>query len=148
MEIYKHGDEQYPKYAASYKNQTVTGPDYVLYFTKAVGPEVEDSLYWDGVGWTTTISLSANIGSASGKSIIANVPLGAYTIPDNVSYLAWAVHDTFGGERITFIDVAPDEYSLWCVPDSAAIPSYNIFIVVGLLFGISMFIARKHIKRK
>ena len=146
LEDFKQGIHPYPFYVASYQNQSVYGPGYKLLLFKDT--DNETSYLWDGAGWTLTKILSANIGYASGKSIIANVPSGAYIIPDNVSYFAWAVHENYGGERVTYIDVAPNEYSLWSVPQSETIPSYNIFIVVGLLFGISMFIVRKHIKRK
>jgi len=146
MEIYKQGDQQYPRYVAFYQNQSEYGPDYKFVFINEINNETW--WVWDGSGWTLSNGLSANIGSASGKSIIANVPSGAYTIPDNITYFAVAEHDNYlgGGEAIAYLDIAPNDYALWSV--SETIPSYNIFIVVGLLFGLSMVIARKYIKGK
>jgi hypothetical protein len=139
-------EPQYPYYVAYYQNHSIYGPDYKLVFVHNI--DNETSLYWEGVGWTDDQGSSANIGSASGKSIIANVPPGAYTIPDNVTYIVASEHDEYlgGSEGIAYLDVAPNEYEPW--PDAAEdeIPSYNLIIMVGVLVGICLIIIKKKIK--
>ena len=147
MALYKQGKQQYPFYVAYYQNHSHFGPDYKLVFIHQIDNETSEC--WDGAGWTDTQILAASIGSASGKSIIANVPPGAYTIPDNVTYIAASEHDEYlgGGESMAYLDIAPNEYELWSVSKDE-IPSYNLFIVLGVLFGISLIIIKKQINSK
>ena len=144
----------YPYYSILYQNHSVTGQgaDYLgfhVFFTYVLDESTR--LYWNETAeWVSNTSLASDIGSASDKSIIADVPKDAYTIPDYIDYIALSVHSVYYPspieEFIEYLDFAPNKYDPFASEDK--IPSYNLFIVVGLLFGISLIIIKKQIKRK
>jgi len=138
-------DMTYPYYAIWYYNWTFYGLGYRVFLIY----ETEfDSEYWDGSGWASSEDLAVDIGSASDKSIVANVPSGAFIIPDDITFLAEGMHMEIisFSEIIGYADIAPNKYDPLASEDK--IPSYNLFIVVGLLFGISLIIIKKQIKSK
>ena len=141
-------DMTYPYYAILYDNWTYYALGYRVFLTY----ETEfDTDYWDGSGWAATEDLAVEVGSASDKSIVANVSSGAFIIPDNITFLAQALRIEFIGifpeeEVILYTDIAPNKYDPLASEDK--IPSYNLFIVVGLLFGISLIIIKKQIGKK
>ncbi len=142
----------YPYYSILYENHSVTGQldeylGYHVFFTYVIDQYTEQ--YWNATtGWVSTTALASDIGSASDKSIIADVPTN-YTIPDDIDIIATSVHSEllfYTNEVFEYIDIAPNKYDPFASEDK--IPSYNLFIVVGLLFGISLIIIKKQIKSK
>ncbi|MFX1314956.1 MAG: hypothetical protein ACFE9T_03770 [Promethearchaeota archaeon] len=144
----------YPYYTILYENHSVTGQwdeylGYHVFFTYVIDENTEQ--YWNATtGWVSTTALASDIGSASGKSITADVPTSAYTIPNNIDIVAISVRSEFLfliDETFEYIDFAPNKYDPFA-GNGDQIPSYNLFIVVGLLFGTSLIIVKKHIKKK
>ncbi|MFX1409174.1 MAG: hypothetical protein ACFFA6_02390 [Promethearchaeota archaeon] len=147
-------EQTFPYYLILYENHTVTGTGdeylgYHVFFTYVI--DEYNQLYWnETTGWVSSNTLALDIGSASGKSIIADVPTNAYTIPDDVDIIATSVRSEFlfyTDEIFEYLDIAPNKYDPFA-GNGDEIPSYNIFIVVGVLFGISLIIVKKHIKKK
>lgn len=153
MTLYIQGNITYPYYSILYQNFTssffpYTSLGFHAFFIYVI--DIETIVFWnETAGWVSDESYAEDIGYVSDKSIIADVPLGAYDIPDNVTCIAMTTY----AEQLSMVefllygDIAPNEYDLYPSEDDV-IPSYNVFILVGLLFGISLIIIRKHIKRK
>ena len=140
-------DMTYPYYAILYDNWTYYELGYRLFLTY----ETEfDSEYWNGSGWASSEDLAVDVGFASDKSIVANVPSGAFIIPDDITFLAQAMCAEFIVmfiEMIVYTDIAPNKYDP-LASSADQIPSYNLFIVVGVLVGISLIIIKKQIGKK
>jgi len=139
-------DMTYPFYALIYDNFSSYGLGFKVFFTNQT--EFDDEEYWDGSGWIGSPSSAIEVGNASEKSITAYVPPAAYTIPDDITFLAEAlILEEIGYyEAFAYADIAPNKYDPFASEDK--IPSYNLFIVVGLLFGISLIIIKKQIGKK
>lgn len=150
-----HGFTQaptYPYYAILYENHSANGLGYLgfhVFFLNVTSAYTEQ--YWNvTMGWVSDISLASDIGSASDRSIIADLPMDAYTIPDDIDCIAlsnyliifFLIEDTY-----QYTDIAPNKYDPYGDKGNN-IPSYNLFIVVGLLFGISLIIGKKYLKKK
>lgn len=148
MEIYKEGNMTYPYYAVYYDNwsQSLGYRVIFAYVYEYLGDE--DSEFWNGSGWVMGEDDALPIGTASGKSIIADVPPEAYNITNNTTYIAQSIHIKYSPNEIkAYIDIAPEEYML-LEETEELIPGYNLFIVVGVLVGISLIIIKKQVKRK
>ncbi|MFX1322884.1 MAG: hypothetical protein ACFFAQ_14700 [Promethearchaeota archaeon] len=144
----------YPYYSILYENHSVTGQydeylGYHVFFTYVIGEY--NQLYWNATtGWVSSTALASDIGSASGKSIIADVPTNAYIIPDDIDIIAMSVYSEFlffTDELFEYIDIAPNKYDPFA-SDGGGIPSYNLFIIVSILLGISLIIIKKQFKSK
>ena len=136
----------YPYYLIYYDNWTNFELGYRVFFVL----KIEDSpwrLFWNGSEWVADEDEAMDIGSASDKSIVANVPPGAFVIPDNITYIAASgCNEAIGMyEMIGYSDIAPNKYDP-LASNGGEIPSYNLFIVVGFLVGVCLIIIRKQIK--
>ena len=149
MELYKEGNMTYPYYAIYYDNWSQSLGYRVIFAHVYEYLGDEDREFWnETAGWVSNNTLALDIGSASDKSIIANVPPKAYNITNNTTYIAQSIHIKYSPSEIKYyIDIAPEEYML-LEETEEVIPGYNLFIIVGVLVGISLIIVRKHIKRK
>ena len=80
----------YPYYTVLYQNHSMfgyEGLDFHVFFTYVTGPSTEQ--YWnETTGWVSSAFSASDIGYASDKSIIADVPTEAYTIPDDIDCIA------------------------------------------------------------
>ena len=113
-------------------------PSGIIYFVEV----------WTGTGWTFNILDGLNIGSMTGNLVEGTVPPAAWTVPDNVT---WYVVSNAGNplvDVILYADIAPNEYEPFPTGGDDAIPGYDLFIFIGVLFGISIYIVIKRIKRK
>ena len=135
----------YPYYEIYYDNWTDYGLGYKVFLTY----ETEfDTEYWDGSEWVDHENDAMEVGSASDKSITADVSTDALNITDDLTFIAQSmcVEKIGDDEAMGYIDIAPNKYDPFASEDQ--IPSYNLFIVVGVLFGITLIIIKKQIKRK
>ncbi|MFX1417358.1 MAG: hypothetical protein ACFE9N_00410 [Promethearchaeota archaeon] len=146
IDSYKQGELPYPYYIIRYVSLPYYYSGFKVLLYKMIG--FLDFLFWTGSGWSTNPDLAQEIGSISANSIIANVPIGAYTIAEDITFFAIIEHMIFGSDTIYYMDIIPNEYSLWSVSVPESILSYNIFILTGLLFGISIIIIKNMMKEK
>ena len=149
MELYKEGNMTYPYYAIYYDNWSQSLGYRVIFAHVYEYLGDEDREFWnETAGWVSNNTLALDIGSASDKSIIANVPPEAYNITNNTTYIAQSIHIKYSPSEIKYyIDIAPEEYML-LEETEEVIPSYNLFIIVGVLVGISLIIIKKQIGKK
>lgn len=99
---------------------------------------------WTGAGWSFDYNDGYNIGTMIGNLVEGTVPSGAWTVPDNVT---WYAESTAGNplvDVILYFDKAPDA----SIGDDGAILGYDLFIFIVAIFGISIYIVIKRIKRK
>ncbi|MFX1322883.1 MAG: hypothetical protein ACFFAQ_14695 [Promethearchaeota archaeon] len=138
--------QSYPFYEIIYHNETIYLLDYRMILTYVTEFDEE---YWDGSGWTSDINLAVDVGSASGKSIIANVSTDALNITEDLTFIPQSTCYNslmLQDEIIVYADFAPNKYDPFASDDE--IPSYNLFIVVGVLVGISLIIIKNQIKKE
>ncbi|MFX1314757.1 MAG: hypothetical protein ACFE9T_02765 [Promethearchaeota archaeon] len=148
MELYKKGNMTYPYYAIYYDNwsQSLGYRVIFAYVHEYLGDEEKE--FWNDLGWVTSEEDASPIGTTSDKSIIANVPPKAFNTTNSTTYIAQSVHIKYYSNEIkAYIDMAPEEYMLLKETEEI-IPSYNLFIIIGVLIGSSLIIVRKYFKRK
>ncbi|MFX1296135.1 MAG: hypothetical protein ACFFD2_14960 [Promethearchaeota archaeon] len=99
---------------------------------------------WNGTHWeNSSTATAANILSGvSQHSISAYIPDAVEEIPSSMKciLIAW-----FSGDPCSYADYAPAR------PTSGGgdeIPGYNIFLLIGLMIGVSFFLLRKKYKIK
>jgi len=104
--------------------------------------------YWTGVNWSSSEGSAVSVGSITGNFIEGTVPLAAWTIPDNVT---WYIVSTAGNvleDEYIYMDFAPDKYCPFSTNGDNIIPGYDIFLFISAMFGISIYVVIKRIKRK
>ncbi len=120
-----------------------------VYFVHHVGTGLIQFLeVWTEAGWSFNFNDGLIIGSIAGNLVEGTVPPAAWTVPDNVT---WYVGSTAGNplvDVILYADIAPNEYEPFPTGGDDAIPGYDLFIFIGALFGISIYVVIKRIKRK
>ncbi len=84
----------------------------------------------------------------TGNLVEGTVPPAAWTVPDNVTWYVDTIAGNADVDEILYADIAPDEYAQFPTGGDDAIPGYDLFIFIGALFGISIYVVIKRIKRK
>lgn len=135
------------EYGIFAENSSVGGSG--VWFVHYVGTGIVQFLeVWTGDGWSFNFNDGSPVGTMTSNLVEGTVPPAAWTVPDNVT---WYVATTAGNplvEVILYSDFAPDEFFPFPTGDDDAIPGYDLFIFIGALFGISIYVVIKRIKRK
>ena len=97
----------------TYENESYYGLDeFHVFFTYVIDSNTEQ--YWnDTSGWVSSATSASDIGFASDRSIIADVPTEAYNIPDDIDCFAasvcfiafFLIEDVY-----EYMDIAPNKY--------------------------------------
>jgi hypothetical protein len=141
-------DNEIIEYGISAVN--VSGVFRGIYFEHYVPTGVPDSYFvevWTGTGWSFNILDGLNIGNITGNLFEGTVPPAAWTVPNNVTWYFETIAGEVNGE-IYYADIAPNEFEQFPTGGDDAIPGYDLFIFIGALSGISIYIVAKRIKRK
>ena len=138
-------DLTFPYYAVVYDNSTGLG--FKVYLSHVTENYTK---YWDNSVWTDDQNLAMEIGYASDNSITVDIPLTAYMLPSNITILATVVAvEQYGPgfrEVIAYFDIAPNKYDPFALEDE--ISSFNLFIILFGLIGISLIIIKNQTRNK
>ena len=152
FELFEHydPDNEILEYGMCAVNSSAGGISgvYFYHYVPSGLPETYIIEVWTETGWSFNTLDGLNIGNITGNLVEGTVPPAAWTVPDNVT---WYVDTTAGNadiDEILYGDIAPDEYEPFPTGGDDAIPGYDLFIFIGVLFGISIYIVIKKIKRK
>ena len=152
FDLFEHydPDNETLEYGISAQNSSaggISGVFFVHYVLSGV-PDLYFVEVWTGTGWTFNILDGLNIGNMTGNLVEGTVPPAAWTVPDNVTWYVDTIAGNADVDEILYADIAPDEYAQFPTGGDDAIPGYDLFIFIGVLFGISIYIVIKRIKRK
>lgn len=154
MDLYKKtGNFTYPYYSVDYQNWTISFDYLDVFFVKHIDEYLSHDEYWTGSGYSPKEIEAQSVGNGSGSSIIGNVSMTDYIIPDNATIFAITTCGTLEIIDSTYylhfyFDFAPDEFNPFKTGDGDKIPSYNLWIVAAAMIGISIYIVIKRMKRK
>ena len=133
-----------PYYTIEFENQSGGGPIEVI-LKKGYPLDINNHAYeeWNGTGWENqTTATPANIVvDVTEHSVIAYIPDAVEEIPTDMKVVGYTRMSIFIPEYTIFSDVTP-------VPSTAAggIPSYNLFILICTMIGVSLIIIKKYKK--
>ncbi|MFX1302785.1 MAG: hypothetical protein ACFFBV_03155 [Promethearchaeota archaeon] len=99
---------------------------------------------WDNdtSSFQNNILLSDPVGSIAGGIISATVPLAAFEVLDNFTFIV----ETWYYDNVTdYYDIMPNQYSQYA-RNIGGIPGYNILILFGIIFSIVSIIIKKRLK--
>lgn len=104
--------------------------------------------FWTGENWSEEQDQGQDIGLISDKSMLVNIPIDAYIIPDNLTYIAISmIMETKDfNDVVLYLDIAPEEYAPFDT-SNGSIPSYELFFFIYAMIGISLIIIRKAIRK-
>ncbi|MFX1316314.1 MAG: hypothetical protein ACFE9T_10655 [Promethearchaeota archaeon] len=99
---------------------------------------------WNGTAWeNSSTATPANILSEiSQHSLTAHIPDAVEEIPSNMKCLLW-INFWETSTDCTYADIAPSPSN-----GGGNVPSYNIFVLICAMIGISIFLVRKRSKLK
>ncbi|GAJ16145.1 unnamed protein product, partial [marine sediment metagenome] len=98
---------------------------------------------WNGTGWEdrNTATPANIVVEVTEHSVIAYIPDAVEEIPSNMKVVGKTRMSTFDPDYAIYTDVTP-------VPAAAAnaVPSFNLFILIGTMIGVSIIIIKKYKK--
>jgi hypothetical protein len=107
-------------------------------------------LFWDGDSFEHNVLTAISIGNASGNSIAVEIPLNAFNVSKAVASYVESQYGNFLDPRYEnwYMDYCPNAFSEYSVHGGRGIPSYNVFIFILSIIGISLILLKKQIKFK
>ena len=142
----------FPDYYVYCRNWTGLG--FEIFFINITVEIIDDDVaflnlyFWTGVNWSEGQDQAVNIGIISNKSMSAHIPTEAYIIPDNLTYIAISMIMEIKdfNDVVLYLDIAPEEYAPFDT-SNGSIPSYELFLFICAMIGISLIIIRKAIRK-
>ncbi len=142
----------FPDYYVYCRNWTGLG--FEIFFINIIVEINDDDIFfpefyfWTGVNWSEGQDQGQNIGLLSDKSMLASISIDAYLIPDNLTYIATSmimeIKDL--NDVVLYLDIAPEKYAPFDT-SNGSVPSYELFIFICAMIGISLIIIRKAIRK-
>ena len=145
--LYEYYDPDTLEYGI-YAVKSSTGLNDVYFVHYVPSGQIYLSEVWTGGGWSFDFNDGATVGSMTGNLVEGTVPEAAWTVPDNVT---WYVHSLAGRpfvDVIIYADYAPKDFDPYPSGDGDEIPGYSLSILISALFGISIYIIIKKIKKR